>query len=158
MKFVELNHVLEDGMRVYPGMPNPKIGAWMDHAATRPRYDYKAEFYLGQVEMVGNVGTYIDSPFHRFAAREDLSQLPLEKVAGLPGLVLDGVPAADRAITLDCAETDLQESLRFAQLGAALVSNSAEFGESVMRKALASIENDFYLRIHDSQITSERFD
>jgi uncharacterized protein YlxP (DUF503 family) len=59
---------------------------------------------------------------------------------------------------LSCAETDLQESLRFAQLGAALVSNSAEFGESVMRKALASIENDFSLRIHDSQIASERFD
>lgn len=59
---------------------------------------------------------------------------------------------------LSCAETELQESLRFAQLGAALVSNSAEFGESVMRKALASIENDFSLRIHDSQIASERFD
>lgn len=59
---------------------------------------------------------------------------------------------------LSCAETDLQESLRFAQLGAALVSNSAEFGETVMRKALASIENDFSLRIHDSQIASERFD
>lgn len=108
VKFVELNHVLEDGMRAYPGMPDPKIGAWMDHAATRPRYDHKAEFYLGQVEMVGNTGTYIDSPFHRFADREDLSQLPLEKVAGLPGIVLDGVPAADRAITLDCAEADLR--------------------------------------------------
>lgn len=59
---------------------------------------------------------------------------------------------------LSCAETELQESLRFAQIGAALVSNSAEFGESVMRKALASIENDFSLRIHDSQIVSERFD
>lgn len=59
---------------------------------------------------------------------------------------------------LSCAETELQDSLRFAQLGAALVSNSAEFGESVMRKALASIENDFSLRIHDSQIASERFD
>lgn len=59
---------------------------------------------------------------------------------------------------LSCAETDLQDSLRFAQLGAALVSNSAEFGESVMRKALASVENDFSLRIHDSQIASERFD
>ena len=59
---------------------------------------------------------------------------------------------------LSCAETDLQESLRFAQIGAALVSNSAEFGESVLRKALLSIENDYALRIHDSQIMSERFD
>jgi uncharacterized protein YlxP (DUF503 family) len=59
---------------------------------------------------------------------------------------------------LSCAEIDLQESLRFAQLGAALVSNSAEFGETVLQKALRSIEHDFSLRIHDSQITSERYD
>jgi uncharacterized protein YlxP (DUF503 family) len=59
---------------------------------------------------------------------------------------------------LSCAEIDLQESLRFAQLGAALVSNSAEFGETVLQKALSSIERDFSLRIHDSQITSERYD
>jgi uncharacterized protein YlxP (DUF503 family) len=59
---------------------------------------------------------------------------------------------------VSCAETDLQDSLRFAQIGAAIVSNSAEFGESVMRKALAFVEGDFSLRIHDSSIASERFD
>ncbi len=59
---------------------------------------------------------------------------------------------------VSCAETDLQDSLRFAQIGAAIVSNSAEFGESVMRKALAFVEGDFSLRIHDSSISSERFD
>jgi hypothetical protein len=59
---------------------------------------------------------------------------------------------------VSCAETDLQDSLRFAQIGAAIVSNSAEFGESVMRKALAVVEGTFSLRIHDSAIDSERFD
>ncbi len=59
---------------------------------------------------------------------------------------------------LSCAEIDLQESLRFAQLGAAMVSNSSEFGETVLQKALSSIENDFSLRIHDAQITSERYE
>jgi len=57
-----------------------------------------------------------------------------------------------------CAETDLQDSLRFAQLGAAVVSNSAEFGEKVMHKALELIENDFSLRVHEAQVASERFD
>jgi len=57
-----------------------------------------------------------------------------------------------------CAETDLQDSLRFGQIGAALVSNSAEFGETVMRRALATIESELSLRIHDSSIASERFD
>jgi len=59
---------------------------------------------------------------------------------------------------VSCAETDLQESLRFAEIGAALVSNSAEFGEKVLQKALAPIESEHSLRINDSGITSERFD
>lgn len=59
---------------------------------------------------------------------------------------------------VSCAETDLQDSLRFAQLGAAIVSNSREFGEKVMAKALASVETEYSLRIHDSSIASERFD
>jgi len=59
---------------------------------------------------------------------------------------------------VSCAETDLQESLRYAQIGAALVSNSAEFGESVMHKALGDIEGQLSLRIHDSGVYSERFD
>lgn len=59
---------------------------------------------------------------------------------------------------VSAAETDLQDSLRFAQIGAALVSNSAEFGETVMRKALALIEAELSLRIYDSSIASERFD
>ncbi|HOX92330.1 MAG TPA: DUF503 domain-containing protein, partial [Spirochaetales bacterium] len=49
---------------------------------------------------------------------------------------------------LSCAEVDLQDSLSFAHLGAAIVSNSAEFGEKVLHKAIDSIENNFNLRIH----------
>ena len=49
-KFVELNHALEDGMKAYPGLPSPKIGAFLDHKASRSRYGGKAEFYIGKVE------------------------------------------------------------------------------------------------------------
>jgi hypothetical protein len=35
------------------------------------------EFSIGRMEMVGNTGTYLDSPFHRYADGKDLSQLPL---------------------------------------------------------------------------------
>jgi uncharacterized protein YlxP (DUF503 family) len=56
---------------------------------------------------------------------------------------------------LSCAEVDLLDSLAFAEIGAALVSNSKEFGESVMHKALAVVENDYGLRVHDAQIHSE---
>lgn len=39
--------------------------------------------------MVGNTGTYLDSPFHRFAEGGDLASLPLSAVADLRVLVVD---------------------------------------------------------------------
>jgi kynurenine formamidase len=106
-KFVELSHVLEDGMSVYPGLPSPRIGAFLDHHASRSRYGNQSEFYLGKVEMVCNVGTYLDSPFHRYPDGADLNQIPLEMVAGLPGIVLDGVVLSDRSIAFDGDESEL---------------------------------------------------
>ncbi len=58
---------------------------------------------------------------------------------------------------LSCAEVDLLDSIRFAHIGAALVSNSREHGETVMQKALAFVEDGFSLRIHDAQIHSEQY-
>jgi uncharacterized protein len=58
---------------------------------------------------------------------------------------------------LSVAEVDLLDSLSFAEIGAAMVSNSAEFGESVLHKALALVENELGLRVHDAQIHSERY-
>ncbi len=99
-RFIDLSHPIEDGMNAYPGLPSPRIGAHLDHTTSRPHYDDKAGFYIGRVEMVGNVGTYIDSPFHRYPDREDLSRLPLERIAALPGLVADAAVAADRSVTI----------------------------------------------------------
>jgi uncharacterized protein YlxP (DUF503 family) len=58
---------------------------------------------------------------------------------------------------LSCAEVDLLDSIRFAHLGAALVSNSREYGEKVMHKALGFVEDSFSLRVHDSQVHSELY-
>jgi len=106
-KFIELNHILEDGMMAYPGLPSPKIGAFLDHEASRSRYNDQAEFYLGKVDMVCNLGTYLDSPFHRYPDGLDLSQIPLERIAGLPGIVLDGVVSSNRSITLQADDSEL---------------------------------------------------
>ncbi len=107
-KLVELNHVLEDGMRAYPSLPSPKIGAFLDHKASRPLYDGKAEFYLGKVEMVCNLGTYLDSPFHRHQDKADLSQVPLENVAGIPGIALNAAASSNRSVTIDCNPAELK--------------------------------------------------
>jgi uncharacterized protein YlxP (DUF503 family) len=62
-----------------------------------------------------------------------------------------------RRFHLSAAEVDLQDSLSFAQIGAALVSNSRAFGESVLQKAFAMIENETPVRIQDVSIHSEEF-
>ncbi|MDR1029800.1 MAG: DUF503 domain-containing protein [Treponema sp.] len=62
-----------------------------------------------------------------------------------------------RRFHLSAAEVDLQDSLSFAQIGGALVSNSKDFGETVLHKALAMIEEDVPVRIQDVRIYSEEF-
>ena len=62
-----------------------------------------------------------------------------------------------RRFHMSAAETDLQDSLTFGQIGGALVSNSQVFGESVMHKALNMIEKDMPVRIQDMSIHSEEF-
>jgi uncharacterized protein YlxP (DUF503 family) len=62
-----------------------------------------------------------------------------------------------RRFHLSAAEVDLQDSLSFAQIGGALVSNSRVFGESVLQKAFAMIENEVPVRIQDVSIHSEEF-
>jgi len=106
-KLVELNHILEDGMMAYPNLPRPKIEAFLDHKESRSRYNDQAEFYLGKVDMVCNLGTYIDSPFHRYPEGADLSQIPLERVAGIPGMMIDGKISSDRSITLSADRSEL---------------------------------------------------
>jgi uncharacterized protein YlxP (DUF503 family) len=58
---------------------------------------------------------------------------------------------------MSAAEVDLQDSLSFAQIGGALVSNSKTFGETVMQKAFEMIENEVPVRIQDMSIHSEEF-
>jgi uncharacterized protein YlxP (DUF503 family) len=62
-----------------------------------------------------------------------------------------------RRFHLSAAEVDLQDSLSFAQIGGALVSNSRAFGESVLQKAFAMIENEVPVRVQDMSIHSEEF-
>jgi arylformamidase len=58
--------------------------------------------------MVVNTGTYVDSPFHRFAGTTDVAALPLQTVADLDGVVVRIGPA-QRAIDRDAlASSDVR--------------------------------------------------
>jgi kynurenine formamidase len=106
-RFVELSHILEDGTGAYPGLPQPSIGAHLDHDQSRARYDGKAEFYIGRIQTIANVGTYIDSPFHRFRDGQDLAAVGLDRVAGLSGIVLEADPKAGRAFASSARPSDV---------------------------------------------------
>ena len=105
-RFIDLSHPIEDGMAVFPGLPTPHIGAHLTHDASRDRYD-DAEFFLGKVDMPANVGTYIDSPFHRFRQREDLSGIPLERIVGLSGVLVDASESHERELHPALPDEDL---------------------------------------------------
>lgn len=88
MRLVDLSHTIESGMVTYPGLPEPVISDWLSREESVARYDGRAEFHIARIDMIANTGTYLDTPSHRFADGFDLSGLPLEKVAGLPGVLI----------------------------------------------------------------------
>lgn len=73
-------------MITYKGMPGPVISDYRSRESSRDYYESGTEFHIGRIEMVANTGTYIDAPFHRFADGKDLSELPLESLADIPGI------------------------------------------------------------------------
>jgi kynurenine formamidase len=86
-------------MTTYPGLPGPLICDYLSREASRSRYGPGVEFQIGKIEMVANTGTYLDSPFHRYAQGKDLAQLPLESLADLDATVVRIPAGADRAIS-----------------------------------------------------------
>src|SRR5512139_2669315 len=87
-KLIDLSHTVEDGMITYKGLPAPIICDFLSREDSRKHYAEGTEFNIGKIEMVANTGTYVDSPFHRFADGIDLAGLPLESLADLEGVVV----------------------------------------------------------------------
>lgn len=97
-RLVELSHVIRAGMVTYPGLPGPEIRDHLSREASRAHYAPGCEFQIGRIEMVSNTGTYVDTPFHRYANGADLARVPLDRLVDLQGLVVRVEPAAGRAI------------------------------------------------------------
>ena len=87
-RIVDLSHVIEHGMTTYPGLPAPEICDFWTREGSAANYDDGSSFQIGKIEMVANTGTYLDSPFHRYAGGIDLAELPLSSLADLPGIVV----------------------------------------------------------------------
>jgi kynurenine formamidase len=99
-QLIDLSHAVEHGMLTYKGLPAPVICDYLSREDSRKFYAPGTEFNIGKIEMVANTGTYVDSPFHRFADGIDLAELPLESLADLEGVVVHAAGLA-RAIAAE---------------------------------------------------------
>jgi kynurenine formamidase len=96
-KIIDLSHSVEHGMITYKGLPAPVICDYWTRESSSQHYAEGTTFHIGKIEMIANTGTYVDSPFHRYADGKDLSELPLPSLAELEGLVFHA-NASKRAI------------------------------------------------------------
>jgi kynurenine formamidase len=83
---IDLSHRIEHGMVTYRGLPAPHICDFWEREASAANYDDGSSFQIGRIDMVANTGTYLDTPFHRYAEGDDLAGVGLERLAGLDGL------------------------------------------------------------------------
>jgi arylformamidase len=107
-RLVDLSHEIGAGLVTYPGLPAPVITPHLTRADSRAHYAEGTEFAMDTITMIGNTGTYLDSPFHRYAGGADLADLPLEVLVDLPARVFVHDPSSGRAIGPDAfADQDL---------------------------------------------------
>jgi len=86
-RVVDLSHVIRAGLITYPGLPAPTITPHLTRADSRVRYAPGTEFAMDIITMIGNTGTYLDSPYHRYEGGADLASLDLATLVELPAEV-----------------------------------------------------------------------
>lgn len=96
MRIVDLSHDFEDNM---PGFKltnedgtvtqfTAKIHPYLTHEETRPKYLGQCSFEITEMTFQTSVGTYLDSPYHRYPDGRDISAIGIDEVI-LPGIVID---------------------------------------------------------------------
>jgi arylformamidase len=97
-RLVDLSHPIVEGMTTYPGLPAPSIRPFLSRAESEDRYAPGVTFAIDVLELCGNTGTYMDSPFHRHADGADLAALPLERLVDVPAVRVDVTGSASLAV------------------------------------------------------------
>lgn len=101
MTLIDLSHTIENGMITFKGLPAPLICDHLSREQSRQLYAEGTEFQIGKITMVANTGTYIDSPFHRFADGVDIAGLSLSCLVDLDTVVVDATEMSSREIPVE---------------------------------------------------------
>jgi kynurenine formamidase len=86
-RVVDLSHVIRDGLITYPGLPAPVITPHLTREQSIAKYAPGTQFAMDVITMIGNTGTYLDSPYHRYEGGTDLAGLDLATLVDLPAEV-----------------------------------------------------------------------
>lgn len=97
-RVIDLSHVIRDGLVTYPGLPAPVITPHLTREVSRTKYAQGTEFAMDIITMIGNTGTYLDSPFHRYEGGADLAGLDLATLVDLPTEVFHVQDATTRGV------------------------------------------------------------
>jgi arylformamidase len=97
-RVVDLSHVIREGLVTYPGLPAPVITSHLTREDSRSHYAPGTEFAMDIVTMIGNTGTYLDSPYHRYEGGTDLAGLELASLVDLPAEVFHLTDSGERGI------------------------------------------------------------
>lgn len=95
MRVIDLTHLIQEGMPVYPGTEPPSL---------MPANTYEKDgFRETRLSMFSHTGTHMDPPAHLFAHRTTLDQMPAEQFIG-------------KALVIDCRMLGEGEAITLQQL------------------------------------------
>lgn len=106
MNIIDLSHLIENGMQIYPGDPAPSIERALTHES-----DY---CHVDRLNLGSHTGTHIDAPFHFLSKGKKISEFTADKFIGKgvvvdvrskkenEGIVIDDVKPYEKEITRGC--------------------------------------------------------
>lgn len=118
MQIVDLSHPLEPDMSMFPGLHVPAVTAFLSREASAAHYAAGTTFLISRIELIGNTGTYMDTPFHRYPDGADATAIPLPRLVHVPGVVVDAVARNGRPVV------DLSDLPQFDLRGRAVLVRS----------------------------------
>ena len=86
-RVIDLSHVIREGLITYPGLPAPVFTPHLTREDSIAKYAPGTQFAMDNITMIGNTGTYLDSPYHRYDGGTDLAGLDLATLVDLPAEV-----------------------------------------------------------------------